>query len=182
VADQENNNGSRSRDIWQYLRTKVPGIAAGVALSVGIGWALLTSVIGDNTVFYSYDQPFERRGFTYPKEAVLLYLDDASHTQLNQSYLKPWDRALYARLLRRLTEEKAAAVVFDIVFTDPMDPATDQEFAQAMLDNGKAVIATDFSMEDYSGTTTISGGQFVKLLPLFDGAAADVGSDALQKL
>ena len=49
-----------------------------------------------------------------------------------------------------------------------------------MLDNGKAVIATDFSMEDYSGTTTISGGQFVKLLPLFDGAAADVGSDALQ--
>ena len=48
-----------------------------------------------------------------------------------------------------------------------MDDAVDQGVAQAMLDNGKVVLATDYSIEDYSGTTTVATGQFVKLLPFF---------------
>jgi adenylate cyclase len=186
VPEQENSTGSRLSALWQILRIKGVGLIAGVTLSAGIGLVLLTTTVGDDVVFYSYDKPFQKRGFIEPKEVVLVYLDDASHTKLNQSYSGLWNRAYFTRLLKRLTAEKAQAVVFDLVFSDPTDPRTDpagpavdQEFAQAMQENGNVVLATDWSTERYLGGGLSGAGEFVKTLPLFETSAADIGSDAL---
>jgi adenylate cyclase len=98
----------------------------------------------------------------------------------------PWDRKFYTQLLKRLTAEKALAVVFDIVFTDPTDPcrdpagsSVDKDLAQAMLENGNVVLATDWTSDQYSGEGLVGTGKFVKLYQDFDEAAADKGSDAL---
>ena len=87
---------------------------------------------------------------------------------------------------KRLTAEKAKTVVFDIVFTDRTDPSrdppgssVDKDFAQAMLENGNVVLATDFSTDQYNGEGMVGSGGFVPLYPMFDDAAADKGSDAL---
>jgi class 3 adenylate cyclase/CHASE2 domain-containing sensor protein len=186
VPDQEKSTGIRLSALWRFLRGKGLGIAVGVALSIGVGWCLLTMPIGDDLVFYSYDQPFQNRGFLQGKEVVLVYLDDTSHSKLNQSYTVPWDRKYYTQLLKRLTAEKALAVVFDIVFTDPTDPcrdpagdSVDKAFAQAILENGNVVLATDWSTDQYSGGGVLGSGKFVDLFQMFNEAAADKGSDAL---
>jgi class 3 adenylate cyclase/CHASE2 domain-containing sensor protein len=186
VPDQENNTGSHFSAFRQILRTRGAGLFAGVTLSLGIGWILLTTTLGDDIVFYSYDKPFQQRGFIEPKNVVLVYLDDGSHTKLHQSYSGLWNRAFFTQLLKRLTAEKARAVVFDLVFSDPTDPrldpagpAVDQEFAQAMQENGNVVLATDWSTENYLGGGRSGAGEFVKTLSLFEDSAADIGSDAL---
>ena len=161
------------------LRSKGPAVVAGVVLAVGVAIYVLRAAPGQDLVYYSYDQPFQKRGFIYPTEAVLVFLDDASHIRLHQKYNEPWNRGFYTQLLKRLTAEKAKAVVFDIVFSDAMDPVVDQEFAQAMIENGNVVLAEDFSTDDYNGGGLSGSGKFAPVLQLFKESAADVGSDAL---
>jgi adenylate cyclase len=100
----------------------------------------------ENLVHLSYDLPFHYRAPIPAEEAVLVYMDDASHTDLGQPYDNSWDRGLYGRLLERLTAEGARAVAFDIVFSDPnpTHPEGDERLAQAMKANGKVVLAADF--------------------------------------
>lgn len=54
-----------------------------------------------------------------------------------------WDRSIHTRLLRRLTEGQARIVVFDIFFEHPSDPAKDHDFAEAMRENGRVILAGD---------------------------------------
>ena len=52
----------------------------------------------------------------------------------------------FAKLLDRLTEDHARAVVFDIVFSDPgPDPAKDLLLAGAIRRNGKVILAGDLA-------------------------------------
>ena len=100
--------------------------------------------MGDKLTHWSYDLPFGARGTISPKEAVMVYMDEESHTELEQPYNAPWNRALHARLLHRLTEQHAAGVVFDIVFSDASeDTNADFQFAEAIKQNGKVILAAD---------------------------------------
>ena len=86
--------------------------------------------VGTGLTSASYDLPFRlldttNTYHTLPHEAVVVYLDDSSHEHLNQNYLKPWNRAYYAKLVKRCTAEGAKAVVFDIMFSDAMDTSID---------------------------------------------------------
>ena len=51
----------------------------------------------------SYDYLSLSRIVTSPEEAVIVYLDEASHRALDQAYNKPWDRSLHARLVEQIT-------------------------------------------------------------------------------
>ena len=87
----------------------------------------------------SYDLPFTFRPPIETPGVCIIYLDENSARELGQNP-NSWDRALHTRLIRRLTREGARAVIFDIVFADPM-PAADGEFAQAMRENGSTFIS-----------------------------------------
>jgi adenylate cyclase len=176
VSEQPNSKNTFS-NFGQSLRGKALGIAMCFLVAVGVGLFLLTTTFGDHLVAFSYDQPFQNRGFIYPKEATLVYLDDESHARLHQSYQGYWNRAFFTQLLKRMTAEKAKAVVFDLVFTDPGDPQVDKEFAQAMQENSNVILATDYVPGSYLGNGNVSKGKLVKVLSLFDESAADVGSD-----
>jgi len=152
VPDPENSYGSRPNGLWQFLRgTKAKGAAFGVLLSAGIGLFLMTFPIGDKLRFASYDLPFAHREDIKPGEVAMVFLDDASHVHLNQKYTEVWNRAFFTKLLQRLTREHAKAVVFDIVFSDALDPKTDADFADAIRENGHVVLAADWTFKYYSG-------------------------------
>jgi adenylate cyclase len=88
----------------------------------------------------SYDLPFSiRRPIEIPGVCIV-YMDEKASRSL-QTDPTAWDRALHARLLRRLTNEGARAVVFDIVFSNPgPDAAVDDDFAAAIRENGRVFL------------------------------------------
>src|SRR5438093_933354 len=105
----------------------------GAALSVLLGGVMLAwNTFKPKVVDPSYDLPFLPRSLlwrfpvtrnffhlTKPTEVVMVFLDEDSHSQLGQPYNTSWDRALYGKLVERLTADGARAVVFDMLFTDP---------------------------------------------------------------
>jgi adenylate cyclase len=181
VPDQNNNAAGLLREAWQEVRGKIKGILWGVALTAGLGLVLLTTELGIGLTNASYDLPFRlldntNTYNTLPHEAVVVYLDDSSHQHLHQDYLKPWSRAYYTKLVKRCSADGAKAMVFDIVFSDPMDTNTDQQFADAMRENGNVIIADDWTTGEYGVKGKTAGKVFVPILDLFNaGAAADVG-------
>ena len=66
---------------------------------------------------FSYDLPFAFASEGEMDEPVLIYMDEDSQKELQQpGQHMGWNRAIHADLVRRLTESKARAIVFDIVF------------------------------------------------------------------
>jgi adenylate cyclase len=112
---------------------------AGAAL----GWVLHEFAIGSGLVNVSYDMLHILRSQPMPSnEAVLVYLDEKSHTDLDQPLNAPWDRTIHARLLDRLSMAGAKAVVLDVVFSDP-NPRTDPILAAAMKRHGRVIFGVD---------------------------------------
>lgn len=126
----------------------------GALLAMGAGVFLLYFRPAAFLAFLSYDLPFVFRPGLSPTEALIVYLDEQSHAALGQPLNRPWDRRLHARLLDRLTQAGARAVVFDIVFSDPAEPCAtndhaDRVFAQALQANGRVVLGADEVLVNY---------------------------------
>jgi len=92
--------------------------AWGAALTVLLGLFLPAAIWFTDR---SYDLMFRLRPEINVSEdkALIIYMDEPSHTQLLQDPSKDWDRSLHARLIRRLTQYGASAVVFDVWFEKP---------------------------------------------------------------
>jgi adenylate cyclase len=119
----------------------------GAILATGTGAFLLvlstTLGLGDWFISRSYDLPFVWRSDIPIDSVVVVYMDELSHDRLGQPYFGGWDRAkTHAQLLRRMREEKAQAVIFDIVFSDQID-SQDSVFADALRAFPKVVLAAD---------------------------------------
>ena len=151
----------------------------GALLSAAAGWALLTPM-GLKLVQWSYDLPFRVRGVVYPTEAALVYMDEQSHLELKQPFDRPWNRSLHAQLLDRLTAQHVRGVVFDIVFSGPgADPKADEEFAKAIKNNGKVILAADYRSGGYGGSATSKTAKKFDppYDPFYDAADGRCGSD-----
>lgn len=73
-----------------------------------------------------------------PAEDIVIVAIDAESLQQQGSW--PWSRHVHTRLVERLTEAGARAIVFDIIFTETSNPKEDQLFAQAITDSGRVVL------------------------------------------
>jgi len=151
----------------------------GALLAILAGLAFFYLRFGLGLVHLSYDLPFAIRPVVHPQEAVMVYLDDDSHRELNQPYNAPWDRSLHARLLNRLTAEGARAVVFDIVFSDagPSAPA-DAALVNALRSNKTAILAADDVPSGY-GLDGVAAKEIIPPYDPFADAAAAIGSDEM---
>jgi adenylate cyclase len=110
------------------------------------GLVLLFFPIGGGLTRLSYDLPFALRSNLAADGAVVVCMDEVSHTELNQPTTAPWDRSLHARLVDLLTAEGAKAIVFDILFTEPStNTAADAELAQAIRRSGRVILAGNFN-------------------------------------
>ena len=115
------------------------------ALAAWVGLATGWFQFGDGLRHLSYDYLFPFRRQVTPDNLVIVSIDDASHLALEQPSDKPWDRALHARLLDRLTRDGAKLVVFDILFEEERAPASDALLEEAIRANGKVVLAASLT-------------------------------------
>jgi PAS domain S-box-containing protein len=123
-------------------------IGALLALSVGLFLLHFNSRLGTLLVRASYDWSFDLSFFGHAaiqdSDVVIVYMDEKSHRDLGQPFNRPWDRALHAKLIDRLTADGARAVIFDVLFTDPgPDPMADEALARAIKDNGRVILAAE---------------------------------------
>lgn len=143
--------------------------------------------VSSSLQFGSYDLAHDlSRLLTRPavnEGVVIIYMDEASHRDLDQPFNAPWSRNLHAKLLDKLTQDHAKAVVFDIVFSDSgPTPSEDVALAAAIKRNGNVVLAADISESQPVSTGTYSSYQrtvFRPYRPFYD-AAAKVGFGQLR--
>jgi CHASE2 domain-containing sensor protein len=129
----------------KQINQKVVAAAAGAVLAIAAGLCLHAFHFGDGLINASYDLLLVARGDIKADEAVIVYLDEVSFQKLHQPLNAPWDRALHAKLIDRLTAAGAKAIVFDIVFSDanPDKAAADQLLADAIHRSGRVVLGAD---------------------------------------
>jgi CHASE2 domain-containing sensor protein/class 3 adenylate cyclase len=137
----------------QFADARAPALAgaawrsalAGATFSALLGLALLVLPMGQFLTQASYDLPFLARRTAVPEEAVIIYMDDRSHAELNQPRFQAWDRSLHARLIEWLTTAGARAVVFDVLFDEPFTntvelAARDQRLIAAARAHGRVAL------------------------------------------
>lgn len=129
--------------------------------------------LGQNLIDRSYDLPFTLRGDLDASDAVIVYIDEESHRQLNQPVGFAWDRALHAQLLSRLKEAGARVVVMDILFFEPGDESVDQGLASALKGNGRVVIGALYERVGQEGAA--AGWSVIRPAEVFGEAAAGLG-------
>ena len=122
-------------------------VGGGSLIATILGVACLRFPFADGVARLSYDLPFLWRATGLTNEVALVYLDEFSAKQLNQSLSGVWDRTFHTRLLHRLTEEKARLVFYDIVFDAPApDPEADLAFAAAIQQHGRVVLGASYDV------------------------------------
>lgn len=134
----------------EYSRENIrAGIILGVFVaSLGAFVLMYPRVfVGEFLIQKSYDVPFVIRDYVLKRpisvtNAVIAYMDEDSHKQLNQPYDQAWDRRVHADFVDRLRTNGAAAVVFDIVFDQPKEKE-DKVFSEALRRMSKVVLAAD---------------------------------------
>jgi adenylate cyclase len=132
------------------VRLLIMGGSATAALLIGIG--CLRYSFAQPIARLSYDLPFIFRSTLDTHEVTLVYLDEPSAKQLGQPLDEKWDRQLYARLLDRLTQEKARLVFFDILFDSPSaEPAPDVAFAEAIQRSKVVVLGGSIGFAEQMG-------------------------------
>ena len=156
------------------------GVVVGALLTVGVGLAFYQFKAVLAVVHTSYNLLFTRRDPIYPKDVLMVYMDDDSHERLNQRFDAAWDRRLHTRLVERLTAAGSRAVVFDVVFSDPSrDQSVDEAFGRALLANGNVVLAADTVPAGY-GVNLVNIKQTMLPTEVLRDAAAQIGSAELK--
>lgn len=118
----------------------------GALLVLGLSLVCFFSPVGNFLDSLSYDFPYAFRSGQPANDVVIVYLDDASHQDLDQPFNAPWNRSLHARLINTLVTNQATAIVFDILFTDANtnNPSADQQFKEALQSAKRVVLAADY--------------------------------------
>lgn len=68
---------------------------------------------------------------------LLVTIDDPSLKELGRW---PWPRSLHADLINRLSAAQPAAILFDVIFSEPGIPANDQRLTAAVCNAGNVVL------------------------------------------
>jgi adenylate cyclase len=100
----------------------------------------------------TYDLRFKTlRGALVPNpDIAIIAIDEKSIGELGRF---PWTRTEYARLLDKLSEAGAKAVLFDAFFPEHESKKADQAFAAAARKAGNVVLATSFNFDSALNVT-----------------------------
>ncbi|WP_323120882.1 CHASE2 domain-containing protein [Burkholderia alba] len=111
-----------------------------------------------------YDRLLTLRNLPIESNLVVVEIDNQSLAELGRW---PWARSVHAQLLDALAKAQPAAVVYDVLFTEPS--ADDRQFAKS-LDQLPTYLPILLSPEERDGTRTV-----VPPVPALAGHAAGVG-------
>ncbi len=82
-------------------------------------------------------------------DVVVIAIDAPSIDKIG---IWPWPRRLHADLLRRLQTADVRDIVFDVDFSTPSDPASDQAFVEALENAGGSVVLPSFEQPGAKGS------------------------------
>jgi adenylate cyclase len=119
------------------------------AILFGCALGLTGVLINFLTVIHEFEEDaglallFKLRGIkAAPPEVVVVSIDRESSEALQlPNNPDRWPRSYHANLIAKLAEHGAAAIVFDLYFTEPRDPSQDNLLAEAMHEAGNVVLA-----------------------------------------
>ena len=134
--------------------TKSALIGAGLAVFCGL--LLWGTPAGNGWENASYDLLFHFGNHTATNQVALVLLDNDSFDALHQDRGHLWDRNLHAQLLAKLTGDGARLVIFDILFKNTNNPATDAKLAGAIRQNGHVILMADVTDRTQSSLATAS--------------------------
>jgi adenylate cyclase len=106
---------------------------------------------------------------------VIVGIDEQSFAEVGARW--PWSRAVHARLTRALTQAGASVIAFDVLFSEPADPAGDAAFARAIRASGRVLLAGDMV---YRETEHYRGLQRVEPLARLREAGAATGISSIE--
>jgi adenylate cyclase len=108
----------------------------------------------------------------------MVYIDSAAKRNLGQPTDPPLDRRFHAKLLKRLGEDGAKLILYDLLFDQPSpDENSDKEFGAAIRENGRVVLVTDYTKELQANFLTDGP---VPAIPILNEAAAGSGLAKLE--
>lgn len=114
-------------------------IALAIVLSMGWHGALRNALT---------DLRFAWQSRAASGDVVVVAIDAPSIDQIG---VWPWPRQLHAELLRRLQAAGAGDIAFDVDFSTPSDPASDEAFVRALRDVGGSTILPSFKQPTPNG-------------------------------
>jgi CHASE2 domain-containing sensor protein len=133
------------RRIGENWRSGLVGIALSIAVALFL-WIPRLSSYSDQLSFIdklSFDWLYALRLAGEVSGVQIIEMNQKSFRVLEQNPTLDWDRALHARLLRKLKNDGARLVVFNVFFDAGGRKEADDELADAMRAHGRVVIATD---------------------------------------
>jgi len=76
-----------------------------------------------------------------PENIVIVTIDRESSDRLELPNLpRKWPRGLHTRLVKKLAQQQAALVLFDMIFEETSDPDQDRQFGAAIRDAKNVVL------------------------------------------
>ncbi len=107
-----------------------------------LGWIVLFSA-GDLLGRLGFDLLTVLLSRESENQVIVVEMDEKSYVDLGQNYYQAWDRSLHARLLRKLKEDGAPVVVFDVFFAEPTAAKADADLAGAMREHARVAIGVE---------------------------------------
>jgi diguanylate cyclase (GGDEF)-like protein/PAS domain S-box-containing protein len=125
--------------VKRYRPHILVAIALAIVLSTGWHGALRNALTDLRFAWQSRDAT---------GKVVVVAIDAPSIDQIG---VWPWPRRLHAELLKRLEAAGAADIAFDVDFSTPSDPASDEAFVKALRDAGGSTILPSFKQPTPNG-------------------------------
>jgi adenylate cyclase len=139
-------------------RLRLLALVAVAAVAVGIGLISTGTGLFGDIERASIDARFEVRGTREPAQKIaVVEVDDRTFSDLDRQW--PLPRSMHGRLIRRLTEDGARAIAYDVQFTEATEPREDNALIEAVADAPAIVLAT--TEVDAEGGTNVFGGDEV---------------------
>ncbi|OPA82311.1 ATPase [Pseudomonas fluorescens] len=111
---------------WLWIGLLLLPITAYLSISPGLAF--------NNTL---YDSLRRLTPLSADPRILLVTIDDPSLKKLGQW---PWPRRVHADLIDRLSAAQPAGILFDVIFSEPGDPASDKRLADAVCNAGNVVL------------------------------------------
>ncbi len=127
------------------------GAIFGACLATALGLAFLWIPQLDLFTNLSYDLSFLFRGRVKASGVSIVYMDTPSQEKLQQPDYTRWDRTLHARLIDRLGQMGARAVVFDVLFLASTNAPADRALVDASRRRGRVVFASKMAAQVHDG-------------------------------
>jgi adenylate cyclase len=140
----------RQRRLRHILLALVGLVSAAVAVT-----AYATGV-ADRLERSTVDTRFDVHGrLRAPSDIVTVDIDDHTFNALRRQW--PFPRSLHGRVITRIAAGRPRAIVYDVQFTEPTQPAEDNALIRAIARaRGKVVLAT--TEVDEAGRSNVLGG------------------------